>query len=98
MPIQSVIHLIFAVMRKNTSYSVSTKAPERAEFVYSNSIYKFRFTDLDFVWDFEYMDNPRDIFKSIAISSSAAVTPCLISVKNIITSAIFIAILACSLI
>lgn len=57
-------------MRKNTSYSVSTKAPERAEFVYSNSIYKFRFTDLDFVWDFEYMDNPRDIFKNIANRNS----------------------------
>ena len=39
-----------------------------------------------------------DFFSIKAISWSAAVTPCFTSVKNIITSAISIAILACSLI
>lgn len=63
--IQQVIHFNFAVMRKKDSNSVSTKAPARAEFVCSNSIYKFRFMDFEFVWDFEYMDDPRDIFKGI---------------------------------
>ena len=55
--IQQVIHFNFAVMRKKNSNSVSTKAPARAEFVCSNSIYKFRFMDFEFVWDFEYMDD-----------------------------------------
>lgn len=67
-------------MRKKDSNTVSTKAPARAELVCSNSIYKFRFMDFEFVWDFEYMDDPRDIFKGMVDRDSGTETRLIILV------------------